>query len=82
MGAIRREMHSAKWTAFAIGYQCVFAYAVSLVVYQVGSLFTGEFAANPVFYTIGLIASAVVVAVICFMLFRSAKDEKGNKIRN
>ncbi len=39
MGAIKREMNSAKWTLFAIGYQCVFAYAVSLIIYQVGSIF-------------------------------------------
>ncbi|MBS1325078.1 MAG: ferrous iron transport protein B, partial [Oscillospiraceae bacterium] len=42
MGAIKREMNSAKWTLFAIGYQCVFAYAVSLIIYQVGSIFTGN----------------------------------------
>ena len=41
MGAIRREMNSGKWTAFAIGYQTVFAYVISLVVFQIGSLFTG-----------------------------------------
>ncbi|WP_317286372.1 nucleoside recognition domain-containing protein, partial [Absiella sp. AM09-45] len=41
IGAIRREMNSAKWTLFAIGYQCSFAYAVSLMIYQFGSLFTG-----------------------------------------
>ena len=41
MGAIRREMNSAKWTWFAIGYQCVFAYCVALCIYQIGSLFTG-----------------------------------------
>lgn len=42
MGAIKREMNSAKWTFFAIGYQCVFAYAMSLIVYQLGRLFTGN----------------------------------------
>ena len=42
MGAIRREMNSGKWTAFAICYMCVFAYAVSLIVFQIGGLFTGE----------------------------------------
>ncbi len=41
MGAIKREMNSGKWTAFAIGYQCVLAYAVSLMVYNFGCLFTG-----------------------------------------
>ena len=42
MGAIKREMHSAKWTAFAIAYQCIFAYAIALVIFQLGSLFTGN----------------------------------------
>jgi ferrous iron transport protein B len=42
MGAIRREMNSGKWTAFAIGYMCVFAYAISLIVYRLGLLFTGR----------------------------------------
>ena len=42
MGAIRREMSDGKWTAFAICYMCVFAYAVSLIVLQIGGLFTGE----------------------------------------
>ena len=41
MGAIKREMNSGKWTWFAIGYQCVFAYAVAMIVYQVGRLFAG-----------------------------------------
>ncbi|MEG1189867.1 MAG: ferrous iron transport protein B [Oscillospiraceae bacterium] len=41
MGAIRSEMNSGKWTAGAIGYQCLFAYVVSLIVYQLGSFFTG-----------------------------------------
>ena len=42
IGAIKREMNSAKWTWFAIGYQCVFAYAISLIVYQFGLLFSGS----------------------------------------
>ena len=42
IGAIRREMHSGKWTAATIAYMCGFAYAVSLIVYQIGGLFTGE----------------------------------------
>ena len=43
MGAIKREMNSAKWFWIAIGYQCVFAYLVSLCIYQFGMLFTGHF---------------------------------------
>ena len=42
IGAIRREMNNAKWTWFAIGYQCGLAYAVALMVYQIGSAFTGN----------------------------------------
>ena len=68
MGAIKREMNSAKWTLFAIGYQCVFAYAISLVVYQLGMLFTGQ--GN----VIGSVAALAVVAVIAFLLFRPYKE--------
>ncbi len=64
IGAIRREMNSAKWTLFAIGYQCVFAYAVSLITFQVGSAFTGSL------NIIGLIAAVVVLAVLLYMIFR------------
>ncbi|MCR4557362.1 MAG: ferrous iron transporter B [Saccharofermentans sp.] len=71
IGAIKREMNSAKWTWFAIGYQCVFAYAVSLIVYQFGLLFTG--AAN----VIGLIAAIAVLAGLCFLVFRPAKKYTG-----
>lgn len=63
MGAIKREMNNSKWTAFAIGYQCVFAYAISLIVYQFGSLFLGEYS------IIGLIAAALVLGFILYMLF-------------
>lgn len=69
MGAIRREMHSGKWTAFAIGYQCAFAYAVSLVIYQLGMLFTG---AGNVF---GTIAALLIVAFFLFMLVRPEKGK-------
>ncbi len=78
MGAIRREMNSAKWTAFAITYQCVFAYAVALVIYQLGLLFTG--AVN----VIGLIVALAVIAVMVYMLVKpykeSTKSEKTVKL--
>ncbi len=64
MGAIRREMNNAKWSVFAISYMCVFAYSVSLIIYQFGSWFVGS--GN----IIGTVAAAVVLAVILFMLFR------------
>ena len=56
-------MNSAKWTAFAIGYQCVFAYAVSLIVYQIGSVFTGGL------NIFGLAAALLVLGFIIYMLF-------------
>ncbi len=64
MGAIRREMNSAKWTAFAIGYMCVFAYAISLMVYQFGSWFVGT---GNLF---GTLAAAAVLVVFLTLLFR------------
>lgn len=67
IGAIKREMNSAKWTWFAIGYQCVFAYIVSLIVYQFGSLFAGS--ANAV----GLIFAVLFSALMIFMLVRPYK---------
>lgn len=75
IGAIRREMNNAKWTMFAIGYQCVFAYAVSLMVYQFGMLFMGQ--AN----IIGVIAAVIVLAVIIFMLVRPYKESTTLTVR-
>ena len=68
MGAIKREMNSAKWTLFAIGYQCVFAYAVSLIIYQVGSIFTGNV------NVFGLIVALILIAFIIYMLVRPYKE--------
>lgn len=68
MGAIKREMNSAKWTAFAISYQCIFAYAVSLIIYQFGLLFTGR--ANAA----GLIFAILVLGIIVYMLARPCKE--------
>lgn len=68
IGAIRREMNSAKWTLFAIAYQCIFAYAISLVIYQLGMLLTG--AGN----VAGIVVALIVVAGILFLLFRPSQD--------
>ncbi len=68
IGAIRREMNSAKWTWFAIGYQCVFAYAISLIIYQIGLIFTGSI------NVIGLICAIIVLGFLCYMLFRPYKE--------
>ena len=74
IGAIKREMNNGKWTLFAIVYQTVFAYAVSLVVYQLGSLFTVGY--TGIGSIIGLIVSALIIAFICFMMFRKTNDIK------
>ena len=67
MGAIRREMNSFKWTAFAIGYQCSFAYVVALIINQFGLLFTGN--AN----IIGLVAAIVALIGIIALIARPEK---------
>lgn len=68
IGAIKREMNSAKWTWFAIGYQCVFAYAVSICVYQLGNLFSGGV------LSIGTIAAILVVIGVVYLVFRPHKS--------
>ena len=73
MGAIRREMNSIKWTAFAIGYQCALAYAVSLMIYQFGMAFSGN--TN----VVGLVAACLVLAFAAFMLLRPSKYAKKSK---
>ena len=76
IGAIKREMNNAKWTAFAIIYQCGFAYAIALMITQFGGLFTGE--SN----IIGVIAAALILVFMCYMLFvkkyHEASTFKGN----
>lgn len=68
IGAIKREMNNAKWTLFAVGYQCVFAYAVALMINQFGNLFTGNV------QVIGLIFAILVLAFIIFMLVKPYKE--------
>ena len=68
MGAIKREMNSPKWTCIAIGYMCVFAYAVALIVYQIGGIFTGNV------NVVGLICALAVLAFIIYMLVRPYKE--------
>jgi ferrous iron transport protein B len=63
IGAIKREMNNAKWTWFAIGYQCGFAYLVALMINQFGGLFTGEI------NSIGLVFAIAALALIVYMLF-------------
>ena len=63
IGAIKREMNNAKWTWFAIGYQCVFAYAIALMINQFGGLFTGNTSVP------GVIVALLVLAFMVYMLF-------------
>ncbi len=73
IGAIKREMNSAKWTLFAIGYQCVFAYCTALVINQLGNIALGQ--AN----IVGIIASLVIIAFALYMLFRPYKESTSFK---
>ena len=68
IGAIKREMNNAKWTWFAIGYQCGFAYLVALMVNQFGGLFTGNV------NVVGLIFAVAALALIVYMLVRPYKE--------
>ena len=68
IGAIKREMNSAKWTWFAIGYQCGFAYVIALMINQFGNLFTGN--AN----ILGVIVSVILLAGIIYMLCKPYKE--------
>ena len=68
IGAIKREMNNAKWTWFAIGYQCGFAYCISLMINQFGNLFTGNV------NVIGLIFALAVLGFMIYMLVRPYKE--------
>ena len=68
IGAIKREMNNAKWTWFAIGYECGFAYVVSFVVYHIMSMIAGN--GN----MIGLVISIVLIVAFVWLLFRPYKE--------
>ena len=68
IGAIKREMNNAKWTWFAIGYQCGFAYVIALMVNQFGGLFTGHAS------ILGVIVSVVLLVGILYQLFKPYKE--------
>ncbi len=78
MGAIKREMNSAKWFWFAVGYQCVFAYAIALIVNQFGQVFTGTAFSGDIgsiiVNVIFLIVSIVLIVFMCYMLFKPYKE--------
>ena len=71
IGAIKREMNNRKWTWFAIGYQCGFAYLVGLMINQFGNVFTGNL------NVIGLIAALAALALMVYMLVRPYKEATG-----
>ena len=73
MGAIKREMNNAKWFWFAIGYQCLLAYLVSLCIFQFGTLFTGGG------FGIGTVAAIVILIGFLYMLFRPYKESTSLK---
>ena len=72
IGAIKREMNNAKWTLFAVGYQCGFAYLCSLIIYQLGSLFTGGG------FTVWTAVAFLALAFLLYMLFRKNKYDENH----
>lgn len=75
IGAIRREMGSAKWTWIAIGYQCIFAYIISLIIFQLGNWFTTGV------LSVGTIVGILLLAVMVYLLVRPAPDGKSKKMK-
>ena len=68
IGAIKREMNSPKWTWFAIGYQCLFAYVVSLIIYQIGSAFIGNLS------VVGIAVALAALAGLLYMIFKPYRE--------
>ncbi len=75
MGAIKREMNNAKWTLFAIGYQCVLAYGVSLVVYQLGLLFSGAG------FGVATAVAILLVALLAYLVLRKNRYDENHLIQ-
>ena len=75
IGAIRREMGSAKWTWIAIGYQCIFAYIVSLIIFQLGNWFTTGV------LSVGTIVGILLLAAMVYLLVRPAPKETGKRMK-
>ena len=74
IGAIRREMNNARWTWFAIGYQCGFAYAIALMIHQFGNAFTGNLNA------LGLIVALAILVGMIYMIFKPYREATKRKI--
>ncbi len=76
MGAIKREMNNWKWTLGAIGYMCAFAYVISMIVYQIGGLFTGE----ATFGVFTVVAVAALGVLIWLLLRKGSQPEEGHRL--
>jgi ferrous iron transport protein B len=70
MNTIRTEMNNWKWTLFALGYECIFAYTIALIFYQLGTFFSGGG------FTAGTVAAFILLAVLLYMLFRPATKQR------
>ena len=68
IGAIKREMHDMKWTVATIVYMCAFAYAISMIVYQLVGLVTGE-----AVFSVFTVLAVIVLAVLLYLIFRKNK---------
>ena len=79
IGAIKREMNNPKWTWFAIGYQCGFAYIVALMINQFGGLFTGNI--SPVGLVVAIAALVVIIYMLFFKKYKEADKLTSNIIR-
>ncbi|MDO5324283.1 MAG: ferrous iron transport protein B [Clostridia bacterium] len=75
IGAIKREMNNGKWTCFAIGYQCIFAYAIALIVYQLGLLAAGAG------FTVATAAALIVLIFLVYMLVRKNRYDENHLSR-
>lgn len=75
IGAIRREMGSGKWTWIAIGYQCLFAYIVSLIIYQIGNLLLGGT------FGLGTVVGIILLAAMVYLMVRPNPEERTRKLK-
>lgn len=75
IGAIRREMGSGKWTWIAIGYQCLFAYVVSLIIYQIGNLLLGGT------FGLGTVIGIILLAAMVYLMVRPNPEERTRKLK-
>lgn len=75
IGAIRREMGSGKWTWIAIGYQCLFAYVVSLIIYQIGNLLLGGT------FGLGTVVGIILLTAMVYLMVRPNPEERTRKLK-